>query len=451
MVPLLRVLECSPYRRSVFARVCREDAIDVRPREPWSRERDRHLSPPAHRAAASDVHTEAQEVRTVNALRPLSFVFLACAVGASGCYLSHEDAPVVTPVPCASARPPRCVTRTSPCDALSAVAAECVDDLWRCPDDAELYAPPWEDTTCLPLEGELDLFLDGVHEAPLPVPIAGECRWLVPLQSEEGPTHVAALSGRSCGDVRLVSREPALETRGDASYVALQASVVDATGSARALARGWRFDPLAPFGVRDLGVGLARVEGDRVVGPSAWLFDPSVDLGDAALVFEDHLYAFGCPGIPEWIEEDCIVGRAPLGAIDDPSAWRVLGEGGWGEGAPRRVFGSGPHRGPVVRDPRGTGLLHVYAVGFGSSVEITRAPRPEGPWSPAVTLVPCDLPPEDPGAYCAGPVVHLELWDPFEPGTIVIGYSIGTTSDDGDARRRSDPSAYWPRLARVVF
>ena len=385
----------------------------------------------------------------MNARPMLSFVLvLACA---PGCYLAHEDAPIAVPAPCSSAPPPRCVTRASPCDPLSPVAAECVDDLWACPAGAELYARPWEDAVCLPLEGELDLFLDGVHEAPLPVPIDGECRWLVPLSSEDGVTDVAARSGRACRDVELVSRAPAVEPSGDSSYLGMQASFIDATGSARVLVRGWRFDPLAPFGVRDLGVGLGRVEGSRVIAPSTWLFDPSIDLGDAALVFEDHLYAFGCPGIPEWIEEDCFVGRARLDAIDDPSAWRELGEGGWGTGPPLRVFGSGPHRGPVARDPRGTGLIHVYAVGFGSSIEITRALRPEGPWSPAATLATCDLPPDDPGAYCAGPIVHVELWDPFEPSTIVVGYSIGTTSDDGDARRRADPSAYWPRLVRVAF
>jgi hypothetical protein len=117
-------------------------------------------------------------------------------------------------------------------------------------------------------------------------------------------------------------------------------------------------------------------------------------------------------------------------------------------GKPLRVFGSGPHRGPVVHDPRG-GFLHVYAIGFGSTVELTHADRPEGPWGEAKQLAKCQLPADDPGAYCAGPVVYLELFDPTLPNELVVGYSIGTTSQDGEQRRKANPAAYWPRVVRT--
>jgi hypothetical protein len=144
------------------------------------------------------------------------------------------------------------------------------------------------------------------------------------------------------------------------------------------------------------------------------------------------------------------VGRAALGRERDPSAWEIFGEGGWGLGAPAIVFGPGPHRGPVLADPRG-GLVHVYAIGFGRAVAITRAARPEGPWSAAPVLAPCELPADDPGAYCAGPVVHLELFDPTRPNEIVVSYAIGTTALDGAERRAREPASYWPRLVRVAW
>ncbi len=365
----------------------------------------------------------------------------------SGCYLAHDVAPA--PVACA-AEPPRCVTRASPCDAAQPVDAVCAGDIWACPDGASRYVEPWIDEgACLPLEGELDPFLDGVHEAPIPVAFGDECRWLVPLVDER-PYQVAAIPASTCDGLALRSREPVL-TLADDAFAGIQASFLDGAGRVRALTRGWRYDATAPFGVRDLGVGLATVEGDRLLPPPTWLFDPSLDLGDAAVPFEDHLYAYGCPGDPHELLEDCIVGRARLDRVDEPAAWSILGAGGWGAGDPSRVFGSGPHRGPVFADPRSGVFVHVYVIGFGDRVEITRAPRPEGPWSTTTVLTRCELPDDDPDAYCAGPVVYLDRWDPFAPGELLVGYSIGTTAADGERRRREDPRAYWPRIVRVPF
>jgi hypothetical protein len=95
------------------------------------------------------------------------------------------------------------------------------------------------------------------------------------------------------------------------------------------------------------------------------------------------------------------------------------------------------------------GFLHVYAIGFGREILATRAPAPEGPWSAPSVLLPCELPPDDPGAYCAGPAVQLQLYDPLYPGVLAVSYSVGTTASDGETRRRADPAAYWPRIVRV--
>jgi hypothetical protein len=327
------------------------------------------------------------------------------------------------------------------------VNAVCHDDLWECPEGASPYQQVWRDERCLPLESSLGrLMSDGVNEAPVPIPIEGRCDWVFP--TSDG-VHLASVDvGDSCDS--LAAPQP-LDAIGEGfDYLAVQGSFVDGAGATRVLSRGWNFDASEPYGVRSDGVAIASVSGRAMDVAQPTFFDTSLDLGDAVLVDGGFVYAYGCPGTPHWLEEDCFVGRAPLDAVDTRSAWQIFGAGGWDQGKPARVFGSGPHRGGVARDPRaGDSFLHIYAIGFGSSIELTTAPRPEGPWSPSHTLVACELPKRDPDAYCAGPVIHLELFDPMRPNELVISYSVGTTAAEQTELRRAHPEDYWPRVMRV--
>ncbi|MBX7190763.1 MAG: DUF4185 domain-containing protein [Sandaracinaceae bacterium] len=364
-------------------------------------------------------------------------------LGVSGCYGAHERG--APPPPCGLAAP-TCVTRDAPCDPLRIVNAACVGETWACPEGASVYERPFTSDRCLPLFGHGGGLIDGVHEAPVPVPIGDRCAWVMP--GDDGVSLAFVDVAPSCeelGDAAPLEVDPSEAY----DYLALAQSLALPSGPA-VLVRGWVFDPAAAFGVRGAGVGLSSVGAVRLGSPLPWLFGEDDDLGDAALVWGDHVYAYGCPGVPHDLLEDCHVGRAPLGREREPSAWEIFGEGGWGVGTPVVVFGSGPHRGPVVADPRG-GLVHLYAVGFGSTIELTRAERPEGPWSPPTTLVPCELPADDPDAYCAGPIVHLELFDPTRPDEIVVSYAIGTTASDGAERRARSPERYWPRVVRVAW
>ncbi len=360
-----------------------------------------------------------------------------------GCYDAHmrED---VESAGCPTVSP-FCVTQAHPCDAKVLVPAVCEIDQWHCPEGIRVFQQPWSDTRCLPLFGVTNTVLsDGVHEGPVPVSMGDRCAWVFPSNSETSSL-IAVDVGSSCASLGPVHSVAPRTTQTD--YFAIQAAF-QVGSHVRVLQRGWRFDATVPLGVRSIGVGFGVATADAI-GTTAWTFETEAeDLGDAAVVHDGFLYAYGCPGTPTWLVEDCIVGRAPLDSIDIASRWRVLGRDGWGEGEHVRVFGSGPHRGSVVHDPRG-GFLHTFIAGFGASIEMNAATQPEGPWSEARTLAACELPSDDSHAYCAGPVVHLELFDPTRPNEIYVGYSVGSTATDSEERRRRNPQAYWPRVVRL--
>ena len=384
------------------------------------------------------------------------FVVLPIALFAAGCYSSHvrpTDAGLEADAPsCDPASRPRCATRSGPCDPLTLVDAECAPVsgsgvAWQCPSGAAPYQRPWtDDATCLPLRGT-PLLADGVHESPVPVPIGDTCQWIFPFDTGAGAQLLGVASASSCAALGTPTM-PIDDAHGAETYVNVQTAFATPNGT-RILSRAWAFDSTSAYGVRALGVELGRVIGGRLRFDGAFVFADAADLGDAAIVDGGFVYAFGCPGTPRGLEGDCNVGRAAILSIDDASAWSTLGSHGWGVGDPVRVFGSGPHRSGVLRDPRGDGFLHVYAAGFGSELRMNGASHLEGPWSDSVMLARCELPADDPGAYCAGPQVHRELLDPMDPHTLIVSYSIGSTSADQSDRRARNPDAYWPRIVHV--
>jgi hypothetical protein len=211
-------------------------------------------------------------------------------------------------------------------------------------------------------------------------------------------------------------------------------------GRTRVLYRWFRNDPESPFGVRHVGSGVASFAGDRILLPSTPRFTPDLDLGDASLVLGDRVFVWGCPGPPDFLTERCVVGR--LDASDrmelfTGSNWVASVRGSDG----KTVFDAGPWISSVTRS--GDALRHVFAVGFGSDLQVHTASAPEGPWSSASSLARCALP-DDPKAFCAGPVVHEELADPTRPGELVVTYGVGTTRGGERA-----PADVWPRLVTI--
>ncbi|MFO0682369.1 MAG: hypothetical protein U0234_09975 [Sandaracinus sp.] len=385
-------------------------------------------------------------MRTSSGLPLLALVLAGCAL--AGCALAHTrggDAGPVADGGCDLAARPVCTRRAGPCEPLELVDAGCDGAVWACPPGSRPYERPWaEETTCLPLRGE-PLFADGVHESPVPIPIDDTCTWVFPAEGDGRVQLLGAAVGARC-DALGAPVFPLDDVHERDRYVNVQGFFTTAAG-VRPLARRWAIDPTAPFGVRTLGVELGRVVDGHLSFPGEIVFDDFADPGDAALVQGGFAYTYGCPGPAHDFEEDCVVGRAPIDRIDDPTAWTMWGQRGWGIGLAAPVFGSGPHRSAVVSDPRDPSrLLHLYAAGFGRELRLATAPAPEGPWTRAVTFAPCELPADDPGAYCAGPQIHRELLDPLDPHRLIVSYSIGSTSEDQAERRARDPDAYWPRV-----
>lgn len=216
--------------------------------------------------------------------------------------------------------------------------------------------------------------------------------------------------------------------------------------------RLFRREAGAAFGLRELGTGLGRwdARSQRIVvpGPGGLRFGTDLDLGDASLSLGEQAYLFGCPGPPMFLTERCVAGR-----LDEADRLELFGGGRWIESArgsdATTVFESGPWISSVVALPGAARLAHVFAVGFGSDLQAHTAAAPEGPWTSATSLARCDLPSDDDSAFCAGPVVHLELADPTRPGELPVTYGVGTTAEDQAARAAARPEAYWSRLQWV--
>jgi hypothetical protein len=205
--------------------------------------------------------------------------------------------------------------------------------------------------------------------------------------------------------------------------------------------REFRADPAAPFGVTHVGSGIAQYDGARIVIPRDVRFATDLDLGDASLVKGDRAFVWGCPGPPEFLTERCVVGRLDAGdamELFTGSNWVKSVRGSDG----KTVFDAGPWVSSVTAS--GSLLRHVYAVGFGTDLQMHTASAPEGPWSEGRTIARCALPAGDAQAFCAGPVVHDELADPTRPGEMVVTYGVGTLRPGERA-----PTDYWPRLQRI--
>ncbi len=341
----------------------------------------------------------------------------------------------------------------NPCGPLESVEPTCEGLRWRCPAASREAARTTPQASCLPFhDGPVRALGGSLVRVPTD---DGRCLWIAESVETETTTPNVAFEvdqtapfGTCPSRATFASGRPEsiverhFEFDGDDPSLHVQITGgYRLGGSSRVTYRLFRDDPNGGFGVTELGTGIARFENGKIAVRRQIHFGVDLDLGDASFVENGRAYVWGCPGPVALLTERCVVGRLDANETMELFA----GNGLWV--ASRRgtdgatVFDAGPWISAVVR--RQSGLLHVYAVGFGSDLQTHVASTPEGPWSPGPTLGRCALPEADGKAFCAGPVVHQELADPTR-NQLVVSYGVGTT--DPAARARAAPDAYWPRL-----
>jgi hypothetical protein len=352
------------------------------------------------------------------------------------------------------------VTRSpTACEAPSTVSPTCDPNTltWRCADGSHRYARATASAgTCLPFAGSPGL-LQNIGGSLPSVPLDdGRCLWVADsVRTSTGervenvglvpdltipfgacPSQATFVNGKLESIVRI-------EDGDDPSLLVQISGAFRLRGALRVLYRLFRRDPAETFGLVVLGSGLGRwdpVQGRILVGGVSTLrFSAELNLGNASLVDDNYAYVWGCsgPGV-EFLTAGCVVGR-----LDQDSSMQLFAGGNrWVSSQNRSdgaiTFDDGPWISSVLHDPTENRLLHLYTVGFATSVGSHSAPRLEGPWGGLGTLRQCDLPGES-GAYCQGPAVHPELSDPTESRELVVSLRTGNISG----------AEYWTRLTWV--
>jgi hypothetical protein len=371
-----------------------------------------------------------------------------------------------TEAPCL-ANPPQCVVPSDACSAPLSIEPTCdaKTSAWSCPSGSRVYArASGAGGSCLPFH-EADGSVAELGGSLVRVPIDdGRCLWV----SEQILTR-AGSSVRNVGFEQDLS-EPFGSCPMSANFfggapvpVVTIVGTTDPTllvqvdggyrigGETRVLYRLFKTDPTAVFGVTELGSGLGAWDSSAqqivVPDPDGLSWGTDLDLGDASRVVGGVPYVWGCHGPPHFLTNSCDLAR-----LDEAGTAQLFTGSGWVADDELRqaktVFDSGPWISSVVPSPSG-GFAHVYAVGFGSTLETHTARSVTGPWTEGPTLASCDLPSRDSHAFCAGPVVHEEIDDPTRPGELVVSYGVGTTAPNQDALLAADPEAYWTRLVWV--
>lgn len=324
---------------------------------------------------------------------------------------SRSELASPTVAPTCGGPAPTCVVDGVGCARAELATATCDGEQWHCPANARPYARV-EATSCAYPDARGSLVAIPTDD--------GRCMLMADDNTAFEVDRRAPFGSCPAGPSKsvVVNDDPSLTVQVTGGYTLGR--------SARITYRLFRNDPGAPFGLAEIGTGVARWRGDRIA-IDAPQFATDLDLGDASIAIGDRAYVFGCPPPIEFLTEKCLVGR-----LDERDTMELfVGHNRWvastrasdGE----RVFDAGPWVSAVVARPEG-GFVHVYAVGFGTELETHVASSIEGPWEKSANLGRCELPAGDPHAFCAGPVVHEELADPTRPNELVISYGRGSTS-----------------------
>jgi hypothetical protein len=172
--------------------------------------------------------------------------------------------------------------------------------------------------------------------------------------------------------------------------------------------------------------------------------------GSAVLQDGEYVYIYGFSETPAkpFARRRLLTARAPLGKLDDFTAWRFLANGGWVEDAKAATSQC---------DAIGTefSISHLPALGRyalvysenGLSQRILGrfASSPAGPWSAAVLLHTCPEMKVDKRVFTYAAKAHPHLAGERE---LVISYVVNAF-ELGPVL--NDATLYWPRFVRVVL
>ncbi len=113
-------------------------------------------------------------------------------------------------------------------------------------------------------------------------------------------------------------------------------------------------------------------------------FEPEAQFGQAALIVGEQLYAYGCS---EELYQPCVLARVELDAVFDRDAWEFWAGREWSaDSADAVALLEADTVFSVTRNPEVDRYLAYYGRRESGEILIRAAERPEGPWSPPVSL-----------------------------------------------------------------
>lgn len=250
----------------------------------------------------------------------------------------------------------------------------------------------------------------------------------------------------------------------DRGYFWLFAGTLTSKGLFLFLTRVEHSDVNAGFPFRLFGMALGHVTNPSDP-PSKWQIEQSQlpfcsftaegtrFFGSATLTVGSDVYIYGVDSFHKDAHGNptnaMIVARVPEGKFGDFAAWRFLSGGRWVTDAEQcdPLFSFAPTEYSVSYVP---GIKQYAAVftegGIFGKIMVRLAPKPEGPWGPAVQVYDCPDKDWHEKAFSYAAKAHPELSD--NPHELIVTYAANSTHfpDLFD-----DARLYWPRFVKLTF
>jgi hypothetical protein len=221
-------------------------------------------------------------------------------------------------------------------------------------------------------------------------------------------------------------------------------------------------NPVFPFKLFGMALGHVTNPSDA---PSKWQIEQrqvpfcrfttegSTFFGSATLTVGSQVYIYGVDSFDKDAEgkrtNAMVVARVDEDKLGDFTAWRFLSGGKWVTGAEHcdPLFSVAPTEYSVSYVP---GIKQYAAVftegGIYGKIMVRLAPKPEGPWGPAVKVYDCPDRDWHEKTYSYAAKAHPELSK--NPNELIVTYATNSM-DFSDPF--TDARIYWPRFVKLTF